>query len=545
MLPTVEEVLELPAVRRGRPEVVAGASGLHRQVRWSHSAEVSDIARLLRGGDLVLTTGIALPADDAGLAAYVEDLVVAGAAGLIVELGRRWSTDLPAAMVAACDDSDLPLVAWRREVRFARATEAIGELVVDAQLSELRAAEQMHQTFTELSIAGAEPTQILAEVRRMAGCPVVLESTRHQILRVDAGGDDLTELLSDWERRSRSVAPAGRTAYDDAMGWLVTVVGARGDDWGRLIIVCPDAPPQRLIVLAERGASALALQRLAARDRESLERQTHRTLLAALTADRPWDDGVVARATAAGVPLSDRWLVGLVVLPTDDAPSSAPIRAAQERLRDLAEITAATARLSGLAMLVSVVDDEAVLGLLSLRPDSDDVSLVDRLADQLRRAAASAPRPLPVLVAAGTTVASVHAARRTLNEARQVAAAAARTSTRTDVACHRLENVRLRGLLQLLNDDERVLAFAERELRPLFTHDDERGTELTAVLRAYVEHGGRKSAAAGAMHLSRPAFYERLARIERVLGVDLSDAESITSLHVALLAHTGRRATGP
>ncbi|MFL6051498.1 MAG: helix-turn-helix domain-containing protein, partial [Actinoallomurus sp.] len=37
-------------------------------------------------------------------------------------------------------------------------------------------------------------------------------------------------------------------------------------------------------------------------------------------------------------------------------------------------------------------------------------------------------------------------------------------------------------------------------------------------------------------HLSRPALYERLRRIERVLGADLEDVESCASLHVALLA---------
>ena len=37
-------------------------------------------------------------------------------------------------------------------------------------------------------------------------------------------------------------------------------------------------------------------------------------------------------------------------------------------------------------------------------------------------------------------------------------------------------------------------------------------------------------------HLARPTFYERLRRIERILGTDLRSAESRTSLHVALLA---------
>ncbi|AYY14559.1 PucR family transcriptional regulator [Actinobacteria bacterium YIM 96077] len=543
MLPSVTDVVAMPEVRQGRPRVIAGASGLDRRVRWVHSAEVSDIARLLRGGDLVLTTGIALPADDAGLAAYVADLVTAGAAGLIVELGRRWTDELPEAMVDACEDAGLPLIAWAREVRFARVTEAVAERVVDTQLAELRAADQMHRTFTELSVSGAEPAQILAEIRRISGLPVVLESTRHHILGFDLGDADVTEVLDDWENRSRAVVTdqfAERTAYDDAAGWLVTVVGARGDDWGRLILICPEEPPNRLVVLAERGASALALQRLAARDRESLERQTHRTLLGSLTSGNDVNQELVARCAAAGVPLVDRLLVGIVALPTGDVPTSAPAFATQERLRDLAEITAGTARRAGIPALVGVVDDEAVRALLSMPRDTGVTGAVDDLARRLHHAVAAAPRPIPIVVGAGTTVEDAPAVRRSLAEARHVASAALRASGRADVACHRLGDVRLRGLIQLLRDDERLTDFAERELGPLVAYDHGHGTDLMAILCAFLQHGGHKSAAADAVHLSRPAFYERLSRIERVLGVDLSDPESVTSLHVALLARAGR-----
>ncbi|WP_166355814.1 PucR family transcriptional regulator [Phytoactinopolyspora limicola] len=536
MLPTVADVVAMPAVRRGGPRVVAGAGGLSRRVRWVHSAEVSDIARLLRGGDLVLTTGIALPSDDTRLAAYVADLVAAGASGLIVELGRRWSDQLPTAMVDACEKAGLPLIAWAREVRFARVTEAVGELVVDAQLSELRAAERIHRTFTALSVAGAEPAEILAEVRRICGLPVVLESTRHHILAFDAGDDDAGELLAGWEQRSRAVTPAERTAYDEAAGWLVTVVGARGDDWGRLILPCPEPPPHHLVVLAERGASTLALQRLAARDRESLERQTHRTLLTALAAGGTPTRELLTRCPAAGLPLTGRLLVGLVAVPAGVATSTHHVLATEERLRDLTEITASTLRAAGTAALVAVIDDDAVLALLSLPTSVDPISTVDHLAGLIHRAAQAAPRPLPILVAAGAAVGHVPSVRRTLSEARHVASAALRTPGAGQVSCHRLENVRLRGLIQLLRDDDRLAAFAERELAPLVAHDEEHGTSFMDILRAHVEHGGHKSHAAAAVHLSRPAFYERLARIEQILGMDVTAPESLTSLHVALLA---------
>ena len=97
MLPSLGDVLAMEVCRRGRPLVVSGADRLDVPVRWVHAIELTDVARLLRGGELVLSTGIALPDDERLLAAYITELAGVGVAGLAVELGRRYAGSLPAA----------------------------------------------------------------------------------------------------------------------------------------------------------------------------------------------------------------------------------------------------------------------------------------------------------------------------------------------------------------------------------------------------------------------------------------------------------------
>src|SRR6516225_9980979 len=103
MLPTLDEVLALDVCRRGRPRVVACADRLGQPVRWVHAIELTDVAQLLRGGELVLSTGIALPDDDDLLVDYVTELAGVGVTGLAVELGRRYAGALPAALVVAAE----------------------------------------------------------------------------------------------------------------------------------------------------------------------------------------------------------------------------------------------------------------------------------------------------------------------------------------------------------------------------------------------------------------------------------------------------------
>jgi purine catabolism regulator len=532
MYPTVSDVLTLPVLRGGKPTLVAGGAGVGNRVRWVHVAEVADIAHLLQGGELVLTTGIALPDDGPALTRYVDELAGVGAAGLVVELVRRWSRALPHALVAAADRRSLPLVTLSEETRFVAVTESVIALIRDAQLAELRAAEQVHEVFTALTVSGAEPAEVLREVARTARLPVVLETLSHDVLAYDSAGTDPTALLADWRERSRAVTVHERTGYHERSGWLVTVVGARGDDWGRLVLVCADPPPHPQVVVVERAASALAVHRLLARDRETLERQTHRTLLTELLAPGALPADLTTRADALGVPLEDRTLVGIAVRPRT-AANPAPALAAQELLRDLADATALAARRADVPALVGVVDDTSVRALIAV--DRRDVTpVLRRFAKGIHHGVESNPRALPVVVAVGTTVTAVVDARRTLGEAAHVAQAALRTDVARDY--HRLDDVRLRGLLHLLREDERLTAFAERELGPLLARDARSGSRLVDALRHYCEHGGNKSAAAAAAHLSRTAYYQQLSRIEQVLGVSLEDPESMLSLYVALLA---------
>ncbi len=134
--------------------------------------------------------------------------------------------------------------------------------------------------------------------------------------------------------------------------------------------------------------------------------------------------------------------------------------------------------------------------------------------------------------------------RRSFLEASQVADVAGHVAGTARPLFYRLPDLRLRGLLHLLRDDPRLQTFVERELGALLASAQD--AELIDVLAAYLTAGGNKAEAAKNSHLARPTFYERLHRIERILGTDLSSAESRTSLHVALLAlEAARASSGP
>ncbi len=517
---TVAEVLQMPVLRAAGPEVLAGKAGLDRQVRWVHTTELADIAPLLRGGDLVLSTGIAFPDTAEELEALARSLDDSDAAGLLIELGRRWRS-VPAPLVTACERLDLPLIALTREVRFAAVTQTVGEQIVDEQLTELREAERVHDTFTALSMEEAEPAEILAAVQRLAGAAVVLEDEQHRVLDYRAGPGDIAGFLADWQSRSRIVEHPERTTWDATNGWLITRLGRRDAGWGRLIVQASATPPQRLIVVAERAAAALAMHRLQDRHRDSLVRRTHQELLLGLLAD-PTDPDLLRRCELSGLPTTKRTFVGLAIRPHLRVDGQATPSLVDDVLASVVH-AAHGVRVSALVCEI----DRDVRVLLSFVPSAKHERAVERLAERV------ADRH-SVVIGAGRAVGKAAHIDRTLRESQHVVDSVhPGTSGRL---VHRLEDVHLRGLLTMLGDDDRVRAFVTRELDALKEHDEHNGGDLLDVLRALLEHPTSKSDAAAAVHLSRAAFYDRLAKIERLLDVDLNDPDIRVSLHVALLA---------
>jgi len=544
VLPTVGDLLSLDVLRRGSPKVVAGAGGLSARVRWVHVLELADAAHLLQGGELVLTTGVALPAEPALLARYAVDLAAAGVSALAVELGRRYVGALPPVLVRAAARSGLCLIAFEREVPFVEITEAVHALIIDAQLEELRASERLHEVFTELSVSGASLDEVVRQAAVLAGRPVILADLSHRVLACEPGSADPARLLSGFTRRSRALSGArgapgasGRTFFDEASGWLVTPVGARGEDWGRVILVCDGLPSGTDTVLIERAATTLALGRLLTRHAESLDRQAHRTLITGIISQAHADPAEAAvRSRALGVPVDGRQLIAMVLRLRDPADVTGPLGvSAHARVLDVADAMAAACRAERIPALVGTLDDARAGAMLSLSPRADPDRVLHGLATRAtERTTGSGTGRDGLVIGVGAAVGSIRDVRRSFLEATQVADAAPEGGSAARPLFYRLADLRLRGLLHLLRDDPRVQTFVERELGPLLAAEPD--TSLLDVLGAYLAAGGNKAEAAKRAHLARPTFYERLRKIERALGTDLGSAESRTSLHVALLA---------
>src|SRR4051794_38293947 len=132
---TVADVLAIELLRDADVSVAAAGHRLGNRVEWVHVFETPAVTGMLRGGEFLLTTGIALAAmTPAGVDALVGAVARAGAAGVGFEPSHV-SAD---ALTAACRSHDLPLLVFGSPVRFVDITHVLNERLVSRELATLR-----------------------------------------------------------------------------------------------------------------------------------------------------------------------------------------------------------------------------------------------------------------------------------------------------------------------------------------------------------------------------------------------------------------------
>lgn len=535
-LPSVAQVLQFESLAAADPVVVAGATGLTRPVRWVHVSELADIAGHLRGQEMILTTGIALPEDDAGLRGYIAALAKVDVAAIIVGLGPHFDRSLPAAMMDAADEHSIPLVVLRRHTAFVTITEDVHARLVDAQVEQLQQSVQIHEMMRTMVMDGSAAADLLHEVARVAGRPVVLEDLRHELLEVAEGPRPRGDVITEWAEHTERHRAARRTDYDPRTGWLTSTVGIKGDDWGRLIIMSAadtslprglDQDPlssvrSTLVMLIERAATTVALGRLVARDRGALGAKTQRELLEGLIAGGRAADEASETAEAIGFPVGSGTLIALGARIHD--PGALSAREQHDLLHGFAAgLRTVCVRLS-LPIMLAQLGHDALVALVC-RTDGVEAEQIERGVSGIGLAhlVVGLASPWPGAPAAGDI----------LREARETAEIAALLGVEAR-AVHRAD-LGLDGLLLSLGSDPRLKRFGDDTLAALRGAGGRDG-ELVDALRSFLFAGRNKSLAAKRSFVSRQWLYEQLDRVERQLGISLDDEETCLRLQVAILA---------
>jgi purine catabolism regulator len=538
---TVREALRLPAFRNSRARILAGERNLDRSVRWVHAAELPDIAPLLKGGELLLTTGMGIAGSGPTLRRrYIAQLAHIEVAGLIVELGRSFGS-VPDEMVDAARSLDLPLIELGRETPFVDITEQVHRAIMSRQYELLDRVEEINRDFSKLVLGGAGIEQILRELAVVVGNPVVLENTAHQVIGYaphDSGS--IAPILERWEEHSRmghGAAEPGLVYRASATEPACTWVGIwlRHEPWGRIHIlesVRRDDPAIALVI--DRISVSIGLAALAESDADHVADRAASAVISDLLQGRYRSTTeLLQRAKSLGSDLSHQGLAAVIA-------EAANLRIVAQR-QGLSEHDRQRVRLQLRSELRAAITRHHCTGLLGLEgdrvfavlaaPDRGRVpAALEQIAESLRGSMAATFPGLTIVVGASPAP-RPEALRRAFEEARIAADFGHHGGVR---ALYQFGNLGLYPLLLRLAQGPELAAFVESEIGGLLAHDATSGPKLLPTLRAYLAHTGHKADTVAALKIQRRTLYSRLDRITRILGHDLDNGDVRARLTVAL-----------
>ncbi|MGY1813339.1 PucR family transcriptional regulator [Blastococcus sp. SYSU D00820] len=486
--------LQTFAERLGLPVLVPGG-GLQQDVRWVHVSELPDPAPYLRGGEFLLSAGTNLrPADSPQ---YVRSLVDAGVLALGVGVTPVLD-EVPAELVGACAEHGLTLLEVPAGVPFLAVSELLYEELAAAELRGLKRLADAQRAVIQ---AAGGPAPIRTVVDRLAeavdGWVVLVD--RNVGRRWEAGDPSVTpEVLAELDRVAAARAPT--SAALTGPGQQVEVQWLSGPVRSGYALAVGWDPASGVVERAIVGVAASALSLLFT-DPEP-EWSAGELGAAALSAVLAPREAPARFGATIGDPPPAQWRVAVGTAPDEGPDGDASLGRRLSRALRSPFVRLDAGRL--LVLLDGAVEPAALTAAF------DDAGVV---------AGVSAPHPWSRLAAAAEEAGRAH------EEARLRGATSVHSRERTGLAA--------------TVDPGRAGAFSSALLEPLLAAGG-RIPDLVPTLRTWLAHHGNWDRSAVALGVHRNTVRHRIAQAERLLALDLADAQARMELWFALQWHGSR-----
>jgi PucR family transcriptional regulator, purine catabolism regulatory protein len=477
-------------------------AAVDRPVSWVHVSELPDPTPFLEGGELLLTTGLALLHADQSMADYVRRLADAGVVGLGLGTGLSHPA-VPGDLVRAADDCGLAVLEVPRQTPFIALSRAVSAALAAEEYAVVARTSAVQQELTRAALAPGAPTTVVDRLARYLDGWALLADAAGTPLEAapPAARGRAADLGPAFDRLRGARPPAGAALTGPEETVLLQSLGTGSRTRGFLAVGRPGPFPAADRHVINAAALLLTLRLEQSRAAHSATGALRAALLQLLLAG---EEATVAPVVAAlGEQLPAGPVRVLVVLGSAQQRSAA---------LDVAADAAAHAR----EPLFSAELDETLV-LLVAEPGP----LADRLAGLPDRVTGvvvgSAPR--------------VEWAR--LNDGVRQARQAAEHGSAVGRPVTSFADLAGRGLGALL-DPAAAAAFGEALLAPLVAADRAGPGDLVESLRVWLAAHGQWEAAAGRLGVHRHTLRKRIRRAAELLDRDLDSPGVRAELWLAL-----------
>jgi PucR family transcriptional regulator, purine catabolism regulatory protein len=501
---TVRELMQLPHLQIS---LVVGEAGIDREVSWVHTSDLPNPWEWHGSGELLLTNGTGLGAEEPTQVAFVERLAESGASGLAIGLGTG-AVLLTHGGTRRADELALPVLTVPFSVPFTAVVRAVADANDREESRQLWRIARLYELLRRSVAAGRPGPEMFRKLGDELGVRLYLVDPATGRSLFDDQQETLyaSALAASYAAHGHAIpAMLPLRLPDAAPGEICAVAVAVPGDHPTALVVEPvgDQLPSPVLLQHVAVGGALELAQLTAR--QERERRLGADMLARLL-DRRIDP------RAAESQLEESGL---------DLPVSV-LAAARGTESDGAELHRRLAR----AHVPHLLLHRDGMLYVALADDAVDSGLLANLDGQVSALGASER-----MIAADRVPDAAQEARWALSAAEADGRRIVRYGEETAMLPPRTPA------------EARVLV--SRILGPLISHDTRHGTDYVHTLRVVLRLDRSWQQAAAELHIHKQTLGYRMRRIEQITGRGLTRTEHIGQWWIAFRAHdllTGRNA---
>jgi purine catabolism regulator len=497
--------------------VLAGREHLHREISWAHVVELDNPVPWLEGGELLLTTGLGLPADEDAQRSYVRRLVAAGVAAVGFGVGLSYET-VPPALVDEAHDRGLVLFEIPRPMPFLAITKEVAARLAAEQYETVQQAVDAQRRLTRAALDRATPG-VLATLTSIVPA---------WALALDASGRVLSVQPSDARRFADAVRaevarqPAGGRRFAISVvreGSTVTIqsLGTGERPRGYLAVGQPATPSAFDRLVIGHAASLVSLELDKSTSIRVSERQLRADLLRTILASGLGEAETARSLAAFGFGHRRPVTVLLLHPPATGSGVAEIVEIVEKTLVDLSR---------PFLLTVGETDGDVPKGdvvvLLEADPDEDGPTAAEQVCERLQTV-------LPGVRAGLGDAVPAHRARTSLTQATYAVRAGGEGLVR-------FRGIRTYAMLLGGHTRDGLEVIADALLGPLLDHDRTRRGDLVHSLRVFLAHNAQWETAATELGVHRHTLRHRIAKVEELTGRSLTSAQDRTEFWLALQA---------
>lgn len=488
--------------------LLAGSEGLARSVRWVHVSELEDPTPWLKGGELLLTTGMGVGKSPAAQRSYLDRLTRAGLAGLGFGTGFSFRS-VPRALVVAADRTSFPIFEVPYPVPFIAITEAVFTRLVAEQYDLLSRSLEAEHILTRAVLDGEGTGGIVSALTKaVRGWGVLLDLHGTLIASSPASARRYVSLLWSELQSPRADGPRFSLSMVDLGNHIsIQPVTAQGRVEAFLALGKREPLTQFDRIVSSHALSLLALELTKVRAVSEAERRLKGDLL----------DQILRGSLPAGEARHALERIGFDL----SRPLGVAVFSGQQPAEDLALACEEVLARQTTAFMASPRDDVV---LAVLQPEGPGFLAGIR--------AAVAGRSNGAVVAGAGGLVPFDELLRGVREARY----ALQLSRREGRLQAEFADLGTYQLLLSLQEPEAIQTFADSVLGPLDDYDLSHGGELLVSLRAFLDHNARWESAAKELFVHRHTLRYRMRKVEDLTGRDLGSARDRMEFFLALRA---------